>query len=470
MRRSKASNGLNLWDIESKIRGLQCKWILEIIQDKKLGAIKSLLEEEIANWASKGHARGLLLDPDDNRADIQSKPIAEIIFSWSKISRPNLKPEIGSWVTIIDRVKSKKNKVTETVSGFYLVEAVENDNIHTTEYFWNEEGQLDDWKRKTIPDHQAAPIEMPQFPALGPLILKEYLVDYKKYVHTIWNKDAQNLKGCIHKGPLNDKKFMNIREFGPKFPSDKQNEVLYNACLFNKKADNGFKRETKPKINKWSLAGDIEDLKQSAKNCWSSYADSKAKSTNWLLINHALPVKERIKKRGEITSCPRCNQGPADLEHVFTSCPRATYIWKSANTYINKCMGINNELNLKGSLNQMAEKKNPADKIIGGFNSIVVRHIWLDYCNIAFSNNPEREEHVDVVSGAIHRDLTLIIEAERGLLVKDLSWWIRKEIFSPALGENKEHQQMLTELHTRINSMSTLLKGRGTEELASLRW
>jgi hypothetical protein len=470
-RKTKINNGLNLWDIESKIRGLQCNWILEIIQETKPpGAIKHLVKEEIANWASKGHARSLLLDPDDNRAEIQSKPIAEIIFSWSKISRPFLKPEIGSWVTKIDREKSKKNEVTETINGFYIVDSINGDNIHTTEYFWDEDGHLDEWKRTIIPDHMAAPIEMPQFPALGPLILREYLLDYKKYVHTIWDQNAQNLKGCIYKGPLKAVKSMNIREFGPKFPSNKKNEVLYKACLFNKKADNGFKKETKPKVNKWALNGDINDLKQSAKDCWSTYADSKSKSANWLLINHALPVMERIKKKGEITSCPRCNKGPVDLDHVFNTCPKATAIWTSANAYIKKCMGINNELSLNGSLNPNAGSKNPAGKIIGGFNSIVVRQIWLDYCNLVFGNAPEGDNHVDVVSSAIHRELNLMIDAELGLLKNDLSWWKRKMIFSPALELNKEHQIMMGKLSTRIDSLTQLLRGNVTDELASLSW
>ncbi len=322
MRGDKVKNGLNLWDIESKIRGLQCKWILDVVQGvKPLGAIKFLIEEVIANWAVKGYARSILLDQDDNRELIQSKPIAEIIFSWSKISRPHLKPDIGTWVTIVDRDINRKKEVTETITGFYLVENIKGENILATEYFWNNEGQLDDWRRKSIPDHMAIPIEMPQFPTLGPLVLREYLLDYKKYVHTIWNPDSRDQKGAISGGALDEKKVMSIREFGPKFPTDKRNEILYKACLFDKKAYNGFKKETKPKVNKWTLSGDIANLKRSAKDCWATYADSKSKSTNWLLINHALPVMERIKKKGEVTTCPRCGKGPVDLEHVFNSCP-----------------------------------------------------------------------------------------------------------------------------------------------------
>ena len=259
---------------------------------------------------------------------------------------------------------------------------------------------------------------------------------------------------------------MSIREFGPRFFTDKKNEVLYKSCLFNKKALNGFKKETKPKVNKWVMINEIDDLKKSARNCWQSYADSKAKSTNWLLINHALPVKERIKNKDEITCCPRCNSSPVDMNHVFNTCPRATEVWKSANNFILKKMGISKTLGLRSSLNPEADT--PEKKILGGFNAIVIRHLWLDYCNLMFSDGEEENSPTPALCAAIHRDLKLMLHAERGLLVNDLNWWNKKVLFSPQLEDKEELQEIIARLTTRINSMSLLLEGVVSEEFGGL--
>ncbi len=88
---------------------------------------------------------------------------------------------------------------------------------------------------------------------------------------------------------------------------------------------------------------------------------------------------------------------------------------------------------------------------------------------MAFGNSLEGDIHVEAVSIAIHRELNLMIEAKRGLLVNDLKWWKRKHIFKPELFLNKECQQMLVNLNSRIDSLTQLLNGRVSEELSSLR-
>lgn len=111
--------------------------------------------------------------------------------------------------------------------------------------------------------------------------------------------------------------------------------------------------------------------------------------------------------------------------------------------------------------------KTPEDKILGGFNAIVVRQIWLDYCNLMFSEDLITDLSVAAISGAIHRELNLMIHAERGLLVNDQSWWSKKAIFDPGVLEVEEVQKLLAKLDTRIDSFTLLLRGRVSEELES---
>src|SRR5882757_7297352 len=96
---------------------------------------------------------------------------------------------------------------------------------------------------------------------------------------------------------------------------------------FANSANGNFDKESKVKYNKFVGAGVIKDLKESAQNCWKSIAPSRDKSTQWLLINHALPVENRIH-RNDNTICRRCQRGPEDLPHVFGSCSRAQGIYR----------------------------------------------------------------------------------------------------------------------------------------------
>jgi len=215
------------------------------------------------------------------------------------------------------------------------------------------------------------------------------------------------------------------------------------------------------------MAG-IFSVKESAQNCWKSIADSKAKSTHWLLINHALPVESRIK-RGSETTCKNCGEGPVDLEHVFGTCERAKIVWKDTSKFLAEKLGIKRNIGLNKALIP-GDKKNPVERILTGINAIVVRNIWLDYCNTYFGSKGETVAvPPEVLVTAISSDIITTVHAERGLLDNDLKWWKRKLVFHEELIHlSPDVEGNLASLKTRIKSYKLLLKGEISEEFQDL--
>src|SRR3954453_876840 len=83
----KKEGGLNWWDLDAKVRSLQATWVHMFLTGKVSPSLDALFKEVIQKWATGGNLHHLLNDPDDNRDEIGSMPIAEIIYSWSKIVR-----------------------------------------------------------------------------------------------------------------------------------------------------------------------------------------------------------------------------------------------------------------------------------------------------------------------------------------------------------------------------------------------
>ena len=132
-------------------------------------------------------------------------------------------------------------------------------------------------------------------------------------------------------------------------------------------------------------------------------------------------------------------------------------------------MGIKRVLGLQSSLNPQSNL-NVGEKVLAGLNAVVIRQLWLDYCNFTFGNEEDKKMSTKALSIVILREMKLLLHAERGLLVKDLNWWENKFNFKPAMEGVKEIQLMIGELKARIESFRLLLGGEVSEEFASLAW
>src|ERR1041384_8380866 len=108
------------------------------------------------------------------------------------------------------------------------------------------------------------------------------------------------------------------------------NKLLYESALLWRSKAGAFKKETPVKNNKFVASHDILNYEESVQGCWNTWASSKTKSTNWLLINHALPVSARVKRK-EVTCCSVCGMGQEDIKHVFNGGVRVGAGWEGVN-------------------------------------------------------------------------------------------------------------------------------------------
>ena len=143
---------------------------------------------------------------------------------------------------------------------------------------------------------------------------------------------------------------------------------------FSKSTDGGFRKEGTVKDNKWVLTKWVQDYPKSIKGAWNSLADSRAKSVQWLLINHALPVGARIIRNG-ISPCKRCPCQYSTIKHVFEECPRAKAIWAVVNEGLENCFNAPLTFDFRNALNPGRDKEFSI-KVYDSVGAITVQQIW----------------------------------------------------------------------------------------------
>lgn len=64
---------------------------------------------------------------------------------------------------------------------------------------------------------------------------------------------------------------------------------------------------------------------------WKLKIPEKLKSFIWIILHNKLPTNQLRALRGMTTqdSCPRCNAGPEDINHLFRVCPKAADHWRA---------------------------------------------------------------------------------------------------------------------------------------------
>lgn len=67
---------------------------------------------------------------------------------------------------------------------------------------------------------------------------------------------------------------------------------------------------------------------------WKMKIPQKLKVFIWLIFHNKLPTNFLRAKRGMIISdlCPRCNNSPETINHLFRDCPKAIQLWDKFQT------------------------------------------------------------------------------------------------------------------------------------------
>jgi hypothetical protein len=462
MRESKKDGGLLLWDLESKIRALQAGWILKHLQGSLGGSLGSLIQSLCSDWAETRPTKHLLNDQDDNRAWINSAPIAECIYSWSKIVLYLPKIEANMLVAKINR-RVERDGVTETLSGPFKVTSTNGElGLHSLK--WDRlSNSWKEGKAYTARAHELVEIIQP---AIGqPLRASPNAINSNTAIRALKNDNMAAGILPINDPNLKKSSHLRIREFGPKFHKVDHNKSLYETMVQAKEREGRFKKQPPVKINRFVESNLIEDYSSSVAGCWRSHASSKAKSTQWLLINHALPVASRIH-REEDTPCPRCGTSPTNLAHVFRDCPRARDTWELVNASLELDLGSKSTVDFKQALNPGQDRKF-STRFLDTLCAVAIQHIWLDYCGIIHEKEGS-DAPPEVLAMTILADFRLTMRAELKSLRDDLAWWTKKTSINPALLAREEVRENLENLQTRIVTLKKFLRFELAHDLGDI--
>ena len=231
--------------------------------------------------------------------------------------------------------------------------------------------------------------------------------------------------------------------------------------VFARDCSDAFKKDTPCKEIKWVKDRKIKDYLLSIKRGWKSPASSKAKSTQWLLINHSLPVKSRIN-REVVTQCEVCGGLNVDHEHVFKTCSRAKEIWSLTNSGLGQNYGFEVPISFEDALNPGSLGEGYASSLADALAASATHHIWADHCSREFGKNSPPP--AKSVANAILGHFSLLIKAELGSLQADLAWWECKREFRPGIMSNPKVNDIFLGIKARIKDLRTLEQGSACSE------
>ena len=152
---------------------------------------------------------------------------------------------------------------------------------------------------------------------------------------------------------------------------------------------------------------------------FKTYADSKTKSFFWLILNHAIPVKDRYFGNTDKT-CPLCGE-VEDIKHLLHKCSNSKQIVDT----------INAEINVRGwelyQPNKFAKRwLKKLDKFresifILTILQITASYIWAIRNNLLFNNeNPSLSE---VTANEIWKEFENSIKAKISSIEEKEKWW-----------------------------------------------
>jgi hypothetical protein len=186
-----------------------------------------------------------------------------------------------------------------------------------------------------------------------------------------------------------------------------------------------------PKINKLAVQYGDKKVNKAIRVNWASSASSAVQSFKWLMLNHALPVGDRMTEK---VPCPVCG-GTETIEHTLYHCKFAKEVWKI----------ISRQWGAKISETGMFDNA-PEERIMpgGGFwqkvclgrkntsfprawgvvQSITAFHIWRTRCAALYCSKvpPPPEKEAPFIWQHVYLTLRAELEA-----LKDIErWWIIK--------------------------------------------
>ena len=217
---------------------------------------------------------------------------------------------------------------------------------------------------------------------------------------------------------------------GPSFDVILVNKYVYKAqllCLG--KVDKG----NPPKANRWREEVPQKAIAKAVMANWASPCASNIQSFRWLLLNHALPVGERMHPKDP---CPVCDR-PETIKHAVYGCRFAWEVWQLIRrrwTEIIRAVAPPDDNGVVvvppglgfWSTVCKGNKATSYPDIWTIVQSITAYHIWRTRCSAKYNAEthltPQPEKEVEF----IWKHVILTLRAARSSLSDTRWWWAKR--------------------------------------------
>jgi hypothetical protein len=197
----------------------------------------------------------------------------------------------------------------------------------------------------------------------------------------------------------------------------------------------------------------------------SSFASSSVKGHQFLFLNHAVPVNQRIFRDNEEPAkrmCPLCDRAEETIPHLYLECPRSQEIRREATRRYNALRGLHIPVpSTMAELVSVPGENGLELTTAVTLNAIISWHIWRLRCRRVFDNVPVLP--VDVATQAILLEMQWSLVARTRTLRERVKWWRKKASLSPEMEEQAAAQ--VEKIVDLLRQLDQFLLGTGPDRL-----
>ena len=282
-----------------------------------------------------------------------------------------------------------------------------------------------------------------------------YVDEGKTYLEYSKKPKFMDLKGAL--APVSIKSM----KHGPSFDTIQVNKFVYKAqllCLGVRDKGNP------PKKNRWREEVPKKAIRKTMMANWASPCASNIQSFRWLLLNHALPVGDRMHPKDP---CPACNE-PESIKHALYGCSFAWEVWRCVrrkwSEVIREVASLDNDGVVvvppgRGFWSTVCRgsKGTSYPDIWTIVQSITAYHIWRTRCSAKYNADahltPQPEKEVEFV----WKHVILTLRAARSSLSDTKWWWVKRATRLTPMQQKKVSEVVLQPIDKDLGVLESFI-------------
>jgi hypothetical protein len=425
IRKSKAEGGLDFWHVNSKAKALKSEWVIRVIRNP-LGdlskVIRGVTQNEIERSGTDINPFASFLIQDTK--DMKCKTLESLQRAWSKIVIRREESHVGDVLVVLDMDEAICDRITvETQTETEIL------------------GRNSAGRTTRVHRHMA---------------LRE---GTKGSIHSSW-LGWENIKYYVFEEEYNNIK--KVAEHEQIFERGyKKGFVTHNKKLYEAQLHREVEKFPQPKDIKWVQSDQIV-MKEAFKTIKLSIASSSAKSHHYLILNHAVPVNDRVHRAqlpaSDTRKCTFCKKSNETIRHLYYECKESLLIKKQAWETLQERRNINLHADLSPGRDfdprrQGGDNSGNHRTIELTFRQIANWHLWKTRCQLHFQG---RKLNRDMTAKAIVLEFELTIRAK----IQELRSRLRSSNLRDPKPEGEENQ-VNKNLRNEITALNHLLEERG---------